>query len=105
MVKPRSAVDPHSVALKRQIRRAFMLGITSVVLGAAAVVGAFRLGLDPTGIALLAGGIIVGLLGLFLNVVGLYCSGVLFEHWLKDRFRRRPQLVAPTMEPAPSAAP
>ena len=104
-MKVQPAVDPHRVALKHQIRRAFMLGVPSVVFGVVATAGAFWLGLDLTGIALLAAGIIVTLLGLFLIVVGLYCAGVLFERWLGDRFRRRPKLVATTMEPAPPAAP
>ena len=101
-------IDPHGAALKRQIRRAFSIGVLCVVVGASAIAGALWLGLDLTGIVLLATGIVVALLGLFLDIVGLYCSAVLFGRWIKTRFRRRPRVAATPAEPtrqAPASAP
>jgi Na+-transporting methylmalonyl-CoA/oxaloacetate decarboxylase gamma subunit len=82
-----------------------MLGIPSIILGASATAGAVWLGLDLTGIALLAAGVIFVLLGLFLSVIGLYCAGVLLQRVVDERFRRRPKMVAAAREPAPPAPP
>lgn len=75
----------HRAALNRQTRRAFTLGLPGVVLGASGTAGALWMGLDYTGITLLAFGVLLIVLGLFLVGVGFYCLAVLAEGWLRDR--------------------
>jgi hypothetical protein len=81
----------HRARLVRQIRRAFTLGVPGIVLGLAGAGGAAWLGLDYTGIALLATGVLLTGMGLFLVGVGLYCSALLVEGWLRGRLTRRPR--------------
>ena len=107
----------HRARLVRQIRRAFTLGVPGIILGLGVAVGAVWLGLDYTGLALLATGVLLTGMGLFLLGVGLYCSALLFEGWLRVRLSRRvpnrgpsnttevvpPTAVLPPAEAAPPA--
>jgi hypothetical protein len=95
----------HRSRLVRQIRRAFTLGVPGIVLGLVATAGALWLGLDYTGIALLATGVLLTAMGVFLVAVGLYCSALLLEGWLRGRLSRSTRPGKTAIEPPPDHAP
>ena len=76
-------------SLKHQLRRSASLGFPSLVLGAAASGGAVWLGLDATGLAIFAVGVMLLLFGAFLMVVALAATVAVAEATVRRRLRRR----------------